>query len=657
MSEVKVLVEVIAGPKVVATVDASAPIEDTAQRLAEVLERPLQDDEGKPLAWKLYAPGARGNIAPLKPGSTLEQARTWAESVTTAGQTGGFAGAGEHEGEHYTFRVRFFVPKPRKPRAPIAKPPPIEDEEALDLTNIEEVENALESVRRRPEAPKKRRRRKKTDGDDASASASGEIKPRRRRRKKKDGETTADVTDAVAEVEAEAAAQKAAADATPPEPEAPEAPAAPRARGEAPKEDTGAVAAAEAAAAEAAAKAEALAAAAARARAEAEAAEKARAEAEAAEKARAEAAAAEKARAEAEAAEKARAEAAEKAKAEAAAAEKAKAEAAAAEKAKAEAAARARAEAEAKAEADAAKAKAEAEAKKSTSTTRDRVATPPLAGKTPAPGQSPVTGKPKEPPAPTKLVDKVPEGARASRSGAREDTGSARPPKKSKKSGGNGGLYAAVGVLVVVIAGFVGVMATRGGGDDAGGGSPSAGGSAQTPVAPSSGALTLGTLDFGEGSDGDTVSKALAGYRSLDLNQPGDAAPDEVRANLSTLGSVLDKECAGGARFDACYLNARVAYATWAGCEAAEGCDGGSSGRAFGASIDATAAALTALPNLDEAARGRAVPLLAAQAIRLGAVNQKTVAAKAPKIAELGEASCKKLGGRTPDCQALQKTR
>ena len=627
MSEVKVLVEVIAGPKVVATVDASAPIEDTAQRLAEVLERPLQDDEGKPLAWKLYAPGARGNIAPLKPGSTLEQARTWAESVTTAGQTGGFAGAGEHEGEHYTFRVRFFVPKPRKPRAPIAKPPPIEDEEALDLTNIEEVENALESVRRRPEAPKKRRRRKKTDGDDASASASGEIKPRRRRRKKKDGETTADVTDAVAEVEAEAAAQKAAADATPPEPEAPEAPAAPRARGEAPKEDTGAVAAAEAAAAEAAAKAEALAAAAARARAEAEAAEKARAEAEAAEKARAEAA------------------------------EKAKAEAAAAEKAKAEAAARARAEAEAKAEADAAKAKAEAEAKKSTSTTRDRVATPPLAGKTPAPGQSPVTGKPKEPPAPTKLVDKVPEGARASRSGAREDTGSARPPKKSKKSGGNGGLYAAVGVLVVVIAGFVGVMATRGGGDDAGGGSPSAGGSAQTPVAPSSGALTLGTLDFGEGSDGDTVSKALAGYRSLDLNQPGDAAPDEVRANLSTLGSVLDKECAGGARFDACYLNARVAYATWAGCEAAEGCDGGSSGRAFGASIDATAAALTALPNLDEAARGRAVPLLAAQAIRLGAVNQKTVAAKAPKIAELGEASCKKLGGRTPDCQALQKTR
>ncbi len=423
MPEVKVLVEVIGGAKLVAAIDSSSTAQAAAEVLSKLVERPLVDKDGKKKNWKLFAPGKRGNITPLKPHASLSVASDWATSVQGTDK-GGFAGPGEHEGEAYAFRVRLFIPKPPPPPKAKAKPKPIDDEDALDLTDMES--DLVESVRHLPQAepPKKRKRKRKRKPGDAATgemkalkrkkratgpipvkggSSTGEIKKTKRKRKKRantgemraqkrpgaraakaKAEAEAEVEKTVrsdpgeATVRTEPAAEEVATTppAAPAETPAPPKEAAPeadvpkveltkaeaaRARVEAAKAR---VEAAKAAAAKAVADAAAAAAEAEKAeKAAAEAAQKAAAQKAADEKAAAEKAAAEKAAAEKAAAEKAAAEkaAAEKAAAEKAAAEKAAAEKAAAEKAAAEKAAAEKAAAEKAAAEKAAAEKAAAE--------------------------------------------------------------------------------------------------------------------------------------------------------------------------------------------------------------------------------------------------------------------------------------------------------
>jgi len=777
VSEVRVLVEVIAGPKVLATVDSSATVEETAKVLSEVIERPLVNEEGKALSWKLYAPGKGGNIAPLKPDATLDVAKNWAETVTTAGKGGGFAGPGEHDGDHYLFRVRFFVPKPRKPRPPAAKPPPIEDEEALDLTDIDAAENALETVRRRAleeeEKKKKKKRKRKRQSDTGTMKRrrkrpAGETGPIKRRRKKRGGTgEMAAVGSKTGETAAIADSPEPAAPATPDAPaETPEAAPAPAAPAEAkaapapaPAESKPAPAEAKPAPAEAkpapaeakpapspapepaveakpapapapapveAKPAPAPSPAPAEARPAPAPAPAPAAEAKPAPAPTPPAPAAKPAPAPtppAPAAKPAPAPpAAKPAPAPPAAAKPAPAAPAPAEPApkaekmpaweqaladakKADAAKPAPApkpapaappkpaappEPKAAAPAPAAAPKPEAApapkpaapapapapkpaapapkpaaapapkpaaapAPKPAAapkpapvkTTEKVVTAPPLAAKTPSPGQAPIT---------TRGVTQAKPAAK-SKPAKSEPAKPAPPPpaKKAKKGGSNTGLFAALAVLGLVAAGFGYAFVTRGG-DDAAPSPTTSSDPAPAPSARLSQDLALGDVDLGEGDAGDAVAKALAGYRSLGLKTPGDASSPEVRGKVEMIANALKGACEGLNRFDACMGWSRASYAYFAGCQAG-GCDGGTSGQWFVQAIDGADKALThAASQPDAAKKGQATRLLVAQSIRLGAANQKTVTAKAPRIGALGDKACASAAS-TPDCQALAKSR
>ena len=687
MAEVKVLVEVIGGQKLIATIDPDATVETTAEVLSGVAERPLVDENGKARNWKLFAPGKRGTIRPQKPGATLTGAHEWATAVT--GDEGGFAGPGEHEGEAYLFRVRFFVPKPPPPKKERPKPPPIEDEEALDLTDMET--DVIESVRRIPGAEplpkkKKRKRKKRAPTGEMKAlkrkkRATGEIpvsdtgEMRRRKKKKKrasTGEMPAHKPEATeATVRSEPGVATVRSD--PPEPKAepkPEPPApvdpaaaarakaeaarakAEAARAAAAKAKADAERAAEEAAAEAArAAAEAERLAAEQAAAEKAAAEKAAAERAAAEKAAAEKAAAEKAAAEKAAAEKAAADqaAAEKAAADKAAAEKAAAEKAAADKAAAEKAAADKAAAEKAAAEKAAADKAAAEKAAAEKAAADKanteqvVAISPVTGQAPEPGQKAVTAKTR-----TLTRDEV----KAAKADPAPKPGGPPP----KKSGGNGALIGAIVVLLVVAVFFVMQLMNRGStGDD----TPPPAPPPKAPAAATnySDDLTLPPYGTGEGSAGDAVANAISGYGSLNIAAPADIKDPDVRTKAAAVAKALEAECRSSSRFDACEGWARVSFALYAGC-ANGGCNGQESGTLIQTSIEATDLALTRGVALsDPGAKKAATKLLAAQAIRLGSQNQKLVAAQAPRVAALGLKSCGAAAlASSPDCQALVRS-
>ncbi|MCO4769955.1 MAG: hypothetical protein KDA24_07965, partial [Deltaproteobacteria bacterium] len=272
--------------------------------------------------------------------------------------------------------------------------------------------------------------------------------------------------------------------------------------------------------------------------------------------------------------------------------------------------------------------------------TRRVISTPPLAGKTPSPGQAPITGN-------AATVEEAPAAKPAP----------TPPPGASKpKKGSNTALFAAIGVLGVVIAGFVFVFLSRGG-------DPAPAPAPETAAAPAPAAaarlsqdLRMGDVNLGEGAAGDATSTAIAGYSGLGIKSPADASDEGVRAKVTAFSDTLQAECKTGARFDACQAWSRAAYAVFAGCQAAN-CDGGTSGQWFVQSIEATDLALTRATALtDAAARTKATRLLAAQAIRLGSANQKTVAARAPRIAALGSKSCAGSASTSADCQALTRS-
>ncbi len=179
MSNVRLLVEAIGGPKLTIEVDRAASITDIAAAAAAATGRSLTDDEGQPHKWRLFTPTARGGFAPAAADLDLAPIVASMEGVRDRGEDGGFAGPGEHDGHPYLFRVRLFVPKPVAPAPPPEAPPPIDDEEAIDLTNLSEDHDELETVRSVPAQPRRRargdgskRRRRKRPGADGPATTS-----------------------------------------------------------------------------------------------------------------------------------------------------------------------------------------------------------------------------------------------------------------------------------------------------------------------------------------------------------------------------------------------------------------------------------------------------------------------------------------------------
>ena len=179
MSNVTLLVEAIGGPKLTIEVDRGASVEDIAAAAAVATGRSLVDEDGAPHKWRLFTPTAKGGFAPAKPDLDLGPVLAAMEGLRDRAEDGGFAGPGEHEGAAYLFRVRLFVPKPVEPAPPPEKPPPIEDEEAIDLTNLNEDHDELETVRNVPVQARNTKRTRTVKRGDA---------PRKRRRKKAPGE-------------------------------------------------------------------------------------------------------------------------------------------------------------------------------------------------------------------------------------------------------------------------------------------------------------------------------------------------------------------------------------------------------------------------------------------------------------------------------------
>ncbi|MEE2829801.1 MAG: hypothetical protein VX498_11490, partial [Myxococcota bacterium] len=179
MPDLKILVEVIGGPKTVVAVKPTSSVPELAAVAADATQQSLVNEDGSSRAWILYAPTAAGGFAPVSKDGQFEDIQNSANSALDSGKAAAFAGPGEHEGDDYRFRLRLFIPGARPPARPISlEPKPIsDDEEVIDLTNIDTLGDELVSVRR--VAPKRRRRRK---------DATGKEEPRRRRKRKTGGD-------------------------------------------------------------------------------------------------------------------------------------------------------------------------------------------------------------------------------------------------------------------------------------------------------------------------------------------------------------------------------------------------------------------------------------------------------------------------------------
>jgi hypothetical protein len=155
------LVEVIGGPKVVLDLEVSGTVEELATAAAEAASRSLVDGDGKPKAWRLFAPNGKGGFTPARPDSSLANVADEMKKLRDSGGKGGFAGPGSFEGTEYLFRIRLFVPSLPPPR-PVDEKPEM-DEEAIDLTNMED-DVGLQTVRRIKKADPPKRKKRRRDG-------------------------------------------------------------------------------------------------------------------------------------------------------------------------------------------------------------------------------------------------------------------------------------------------------------------------------------------------------------------------------------------------------------------------------------------------------------------------------------------------------------
>ena len=169
MARVPVLVELIGGSKRVLEVDTDTEIARAVADLASQFDRSIEGDDGKPLAWKLYAPTRAGGFAPAAPDSNLKAVARTMNKLKGADKDGGFAGPGIHEDQDYLFRIRLFIPAARPPVLRDETPSMDDDDDVIDLTNIDDDDHHLETVRRNPAAVSREKKR-----------ATGEIKKKRR---------------------------------------------------------------------------------------------------------------------------------------------------------------------------------------------------------------------------------------------------------------------------------------------------------------------------------------------------------------------------------------------------------------------------------------------------------------------------------------------
>lgn len=152
------LVEVIGGSKVVLDLDPSQSVEAIADAAARAVDRSLTEEDGSAKAWRLFAPTGKGGFAPAKADANLSKVATRMRKVRSAGGEAGFAGPGQHEGKDYLFRLRLFVPSLPPPK-PVEEAVDLDDEEAIDLTNLDAEADGLQTVRRVEMKPRRKRRK------------------------------------------------------------------------------------------------------------------------------------------------------------------------------------------------------------------------------------------------------------------------------------------------------------------------------------------------------------------------------------------------------------------------------------------------------------------------------------------------------------------
>ncbi len=635
MSKIAVLVEAIGGPKVVAEVDAGASISELASAAAAATERSLNKDDGTEHPWKLFTPTAAGGFAPAKRDLDLSPIVEKMRAVQAAGDDAGFAGPGEHEGSAYVFRVRLFVPKPLPPRPAEEKPPPIEDEEAIDLTNLDEGLDELETVRtnadkarrtarkiksvgRKGDGPRKKRRRKRPQASRPGADAADQVKTDR---------LEPSAADEPAPSEPKPPAEAAPPPKTPPKPaKAPEpdpepAKAPPRpSLGAASGNAHTAVVATPALAARTPVPGDAPITGRLPPREAPSVSEPAPAP---------EAPAVTRVIQRHDFSGKS---------------------APGTDSGADDTPKKARSTGIPK------KARSTGIPKKSRSTGIPKKARstgiPKKSRSTGIPKKSRSTGIPKKSRS-TGIPKKsrstgLPKKAGASRAGATMSGGRGGKPEKS--GGGFMGLLIALVILAGVTVALVMVLA---GGDDEPTGEAAPAPEA-APTARLSDRLFIQPFAHAEWTnDDDLVRTAISGFNGLGVRTPADLDDSGTFEAVQASAEELATACAASTRFDACVAGSHAAFAAYLGSVRA-GAEATESGLWFVRSADLGGKALSNLMSLPDEARGEALKRLAVHSVKLGGQSKRVLSAKAPKLAELATKTCAAGAvSSTPDCQDL----
>jgi len=617
---VKVFVEVIGGGKMLADIDPGVTVEETAGVIAELAGKSLVDEDGKAKNWRLFAPKPDGGFGPADRSLRLIGVAGRMKRAYDAGDDVGFAGPGEHEGGKYLFKLRLFVPgaPPKAPPKP-DHPEPIADEDAIDLTNLDDFDT--DTMRRKKKRRRKDgesstvRRRKKKDADGSTI--------RRRKKKDADGSTIR-----------RRKKKKAAASAD----------AAPEASGE--------VATPEGASEEAAS-------------AETAAPEPAPVEA----KDEAPAAPAEPAPASAESA----APQVSEPEPEPEPTPEPEPEPTPTPTPEPEPDPEPEPTPEPTPEAEPDPPAAKEEEEPSAPQVERVMEAPALDVAAPKPGDAAVTGPHTSPasstaPAPAEAAAKSDppeaETSKAETSSRRvkrpDASGTSRRMKKvgsskstsrpEKRSGGKGPMIA---IAVLVVAGAAAFALTRGGGEAPDTPDPTPAPVAESPAESSGGSLSdrvaLAAYTTGEGAEGDAVAVAVAGWAGLGVQAPGDLAGK--LGDAGPLASSVADACKAGARFDACDAWAWMAFSSYRACESGgRNCD---SAAALADAREAVGRAYANAQSLQGAAKSEATKRLLAQAVRIGGADFAALEAASGPVAALAQKACAKLKG-APECAAIQ---
>jgi hypothetical protein len=686
---VKVFVEVIGGGKMLADIDPGVTVEETAGVIAELAGKSLVDDDGKPRNWRLFAPKPDGGFGPAERSLRLIGVAGRMKRAYDSGDDMGFAGPGEFEGGKYLFKLRLFVPgAPPKPPPRQEKEDTFADEEAIDLTNIDDfdtdtkrkkrkkrkkpIDGESSTVRRRKkkdgdaDSSTIRRRRKKKEGEgDPDGSTirrkkrraqdpDGSTVRRRRKKKKKSGDADEAAEDSAETATATDAAR--GAPAAPPEAEPAqtdtEAPKPAPLKTEEPEAQEPKAQEPEAQEAQ-----------------EPKAQEPEEPKAQEPEEPKAQ----EAQEPEAQEPEEPKAQEAEEPKPREPEAEEPEPEASPEEKPSEE---EAREEETPKAE-EPEPAPAQATFKSS----RERMLSiKALEGEGPKPGDAAMTGphpvrvqpkkferppddelppatrtgapaEPEPEPEPPAVKPKAPPKsepkADAETQAAPEEPSS--DPPKPKKSGGKGLM---IGLAAIVVVGAIAAVVMRPGGDPDPTPAPTPTATATpAPTTPKtmSDKVTLRAYTTGEGTEGDPVDAAVKAWAGLGATAAVDLT--SKLAEVETISSGLAKTCRAGGRFDACDAWAWTAFSAHRACAAGgEGCDQAS---LLAESRDAIGRAYSAAQKLSGAAKGAATKRLLAQSVRIGGADFPALKKEAAPVAALAKKACGMLKDK-PECATIE---